>query len=254
MPKYMDVHSGFTGVTQEQLREAHERDLAVEASEGVHFERAWLDPDHDPGRTSAKPWWRRRRLRGAVPDRGETDVQRRGLRLLVSGAVLAMAAVAAPVGSADAAPVFYRTMVGRGSGKCADVRTQDNITVQLWGCSGVTEQDWRFEFALATGGTDYYRIFNRRTQRCLGIAGDSTRAGVAAQIQFCAGDDSRPTQLWSFQTVYLGNDPWTVIRNRWSGLCLDARGNATGNGTIIQQYTCNGTTAQLWYTNNGVIV
>jgi hypothetical protein len=41
----MDVHSGFVGVTQDQLREAHDRDLAVEASEGVHFERAWLDPE-----------------------------------------------------------------------------------------------------------------------------------------------------------------------------------------------------------------
>jgi hypothetical protein len=45
MAKFMDVHSGFIGVTEDQLREAHERDLAVEAAEGVHFERAWLDPE-----------------------------------------------------------------------------------------------------------------------------------------------------------------------------------------------------------------
>ena len=45
MAKFMDVHSGFVGVTEEQLREAHERDLAIEAAEGVHFERAWLDPE-----------------------------------------------------------------------------------------------------------------------------------------------------------------------------------------------------------------
>ncbi|MFC5825753.1 SCO4226 family nickel-binding protein [Nonomuraea insulae] len=45
MPKFMDVHSGFHGATEEQLREAHERDLAIEDAEGVHFERAWLDPD-----------------------------------------------------------------------------------------------------------------------------------------------------------------------------------------------------------------
>jgi hypothetical protein len=45
MAKFMDVHSGFVGVTEEQLREAHERDLAIEDAEGVHFERAWLDPD-----------------------------------------------------------------------------------------------------------------------------------------------------------------------------------------------------------------
>jgi hypothetical protein len=45
MPKFMDVHSGFVGVTEQQLREAHERDLALEGAEGVHFERAWLDPE-----------------------------------------------------------------------------------------------------------------------------------------------------------------------------------------------------------------
>ena len=45
MAKFMDVHSGFTGVTEDQLRAAHERDLAIESTEGVHFERAWLDPE-----------------------------------------------------------------------------------------------------------------------------------------------------------------------------------------------------------------
>jgi hypothetical protein len=45
MAMFMDVHSGFVGVTESQLREAHGRDLAIEAAEGVHFERAWLDPD-----------------------------------------------------------------------------------------------------------------------------------------------------------------------------------------------------------------
>jgi hypothetical protein len=41
----MDVHNGFVGVTAEQLNAAHEADLAIEAEEGVHFERAWLDPE-----------------------------------------------------------------------------------------------------------------------------------------------------------------------------------------------------------------
>ncbi|HEY8178028.1 MAG TPA: SCO4226 family nickel-binding protein [Candidatus Limnocylindria bacterium] len=44
MAKFMDVHTGFIGVTAQQLKEAHERDLAIEADEGVHFEHAWLDP------------------------------------------------------------------------------------------------------------------------------------------------------------------------------------------------------------------
>jgi Protein of unknown function (DUF4242) len=45
MGTYMDVHSGFFGVTAEQLDAAHGRDLAIEADEGVHFEKAWLDPE-----------------------------------------------------------------------------------------------------------------------------------------------------------------------------------------------------------------
>ena len=44
MARFMDVHNGFVGVTAEQLREAHQGDLEVEAAEGVHFEHAWLDP------------------------------------------------------------------------------------------------------------------------------------------------------------------------------------------------------------------
>ena len=45
MARFMDVHSGFFRVTREQLAEAHARDIEIETEEGVHFERAWLDPD-----------------------------------------------------------------------------------------------------------------------------------------------------------------------------------------------------------------
>ncbi len=45
MARFIDVHSGFVGVTAEQLHQAHQADLAIEADEDVHFERAWLDPE-----------------------------------------------------------------------------------------------------------------------------------------------------------------------------------------------------------------
>lgn len=45
MAQFMDVHEGFVGVTADQLKEAHAADLAIEGEEGVHFERAWLDPE-----------------------------------------------------------------------------------------------------------------------------------------------------------------------------------------------------------------
>jgi hypothetical protein len=44
MATFMDVHSGFFGVSARQLQDAHDRDREIEGDEGVQFERAWLDP------------------------------------------------------------------------------------------------------------------------------------------------------------------------------------------------------------------
>ena len=45
MATFMDVHRGFVGTIEEQIKQAHEADLAIEGEEGVHFEKAWLDPE-----------------------------------------------------------------------------------------------------------------------------------------------------------------------------------------------------------------
>ncbi|MGW7418631.1 RICIN domain-containing protein [Streptomyces sp. NPDC054813] len=39
---------------------------------------------------------------------------------------------------------------------------------------------------------------------------------------------------------------FATLTNAASGKCLDARSAATANGTAVQQYTCNNTTAQQW--------
>jgi Protein of unknown function (DUF4242) len=44
MARFMDVHRGFKGVTQQQLDEAHRKDQEIEKDEGVHFVKAWADP------------------------------------------------------------------------------------------------------------------------------------------------------------------------------------------------------------------
>lgn len=49
MKRFMDVHSGFRGVTREQLIEAHKKDQAIEREEGVHFVKAWVDPTSGKG-------------------------------------------------------------------------------------------------------------------------------------------------------------------------------------------------------------
>ncbi|MBA2893539.1 SCO4226 family nickel-binding protein [Nonomuraea soli] len=41
----MDVHHGMTGITADQLKQAHDADLAIQGEEQVTFEQAWADPD-----------------------------------------------------------------------------------------------------------------------------------------------------------------------------------------------------------------
>ncbi|MEU3065311.1 SCO4226 family nickel-binding protein [Streptomyces sp. NPDC006906] len=45
MGMYMAVHRGMKGITSAGLKEAHAADTAIEKEEGVHFERAWADPE-----------------------------------------------------------------------------------------------------------------------------------------------------------------------------------------------------------------
>ena len=82
MAKFMDVHNGFVGVTEHQLREARERDLAVEAAEGVHFEHAWLDPESGTvfclSSGPSKEAVRRVHDKAGHPDRGNLRAVGRG--------------------------------------------------------------------------------------------------------------------------------------------------------------------------------
>ena len=45
MTQFMDIHHGMKGITTDQLREAVNANVAIEKEEGVHFEKAWADPE-----------------------------------------------------------------------------------------------------------------------------------------------------------------------------------------------------------------
>ena len=50
MPIYMDVHRGLGDVTEEDIRAAHARDLAVQDEFGVRFLTFWFNqPDEQAG-------------------------------------------------------------------------------------------------------------------------------------------------------------------------------------------------------------
>ncbi|WP_372461575.1 RICIN domain-containing protein [Actinacidiphila acidipaludis] len=87
---------------------------------------------------------------------------------------------------------------------------------------------------LAVPGTPAPR--SRRRRRTAALAAAlllPVSAGIALVTARDAGAATLPTA------------PATVT-NAGSGKCVDARAAATGNGTAVQQYTCNGTAAQSW--------
>lgn len=45
MPEFMDVHHHMVGITADDLKAAHEADLAAQGEEGVVFKQAWADPE-----------------------------------------------------------------------------------------------------------------------------------------------------------------------------------------------------------------
>jgi hypothetical protein len=45
MPEFMDVHRNMTGISKEELKAAHDADLAIQSEEGVVFKTAWADPE-----------------------------------------------------------------------------------------------------------------------------------------------------------------------------------------------------------------
>ncbi|GAA1496611.1 MULTISPECIES: SCO4226 family nickel-binding protein [Paeniglutamicibacter] len=45
MAEFMDVHHNMKGLSEADLKAAHEADLAIQAEENVQFKQAWADPD-----------------------------------------------------------------------------------------------------------------------------------------------------------------------------------------------------------------
>lgn len=44
MPEFMDVHHNMVGITADELKAAHEADVAIQGEEGVVFKQAWANP------------------------------------------------------------------------------------------------------------------------------------------------------------------------------------------------------------------
>jgi len=157
---------------------------------------------------------------------------------------------------------------------CLDVKIEDgyyspNARIQQWECTGGNEEQFHAHpYALvgtSWGSRWVYQWVNLRSGQCMEVRDGAL--GKGAQIdQFpCATggvvNSLNARQLWL--ETRLNASPYYIVQP-WSALsaglnmCLDVSNSSHDNGAKIQQWTCNGTDAQLYVgdvmVNDGAVV
>jgi hypothetical protein len=135
-------------------------------------------------------------------------------------------------------------VVNQNSGLCASAAgggTANGTAVQQLACTGATSQLWQF-VPVASGE---YEVLNDNAQS----AGESWN--ITGGVSATASGDL--LQIWSyggtgntnalFAATQQSNGSYNFVADN-SGLCIDTPGASTASGVQLQQYTCNGTSAQ----------
>jgi endoglucanase len=134
----------------------------------------------------------------------------------------------------------WYNIVNQNSSQCADAAgwgTANGTALQQYTC-GSQQHNQEWQFTPTSNG--YYTVTNRNAPLVWDVTGGQGATGTGVKIQLWSSG-SGTNQQW--MPVPLGNGYYKfVVRN--SGLCLDTPGASTTPGTQLQQWTCNGSTAQ----------
>jgi len=117
---------------------------------------------------------------------------------------------------------------GVASNRCVDVpgfSTSPGTALDLWDCNNGGNQSWNYT---ADKQLTVY------ANKCMTVGAS---AGSPVTIENCTGAANQAWNLNADQTI-------TSVAN--PGLCLDAAGAGTGNGTAVDTWYCNGTDNQKW--------
>jgi hypothetical protein len=134
----------------------------------------------------------------------------------------------------------WYNIVNQNSSQCADAAgwgTANGTALQQYTC-GSQQHNQEWQFTPTSNG--YYTVTNRNAPLVWDVTGGQGATGTGVKIQLWSSGGGT-NQQW--MPVPLGNGYYKfVVRN--SGLCLDTPGASTTPGTQLQQWTCNGSTAQ----------
>ena len=114
--------------------------------------------------------------------------------------------------------------------------TTNGNTIQIWTTAGNANQNWNF----TNIGGNTWNIAVSLGPYCLD--GAAATVGAPTHLWSCVGVAD---QAWTAQPA-AQSGAWNFV-SQLSGLCLDVTQAGTGNGTVVDSYTCNQTEAQAWF-------
>ncbi|WP_406159692.1 ricin-type beta-trefoil lectin domain protein [Streptomyces canus] len=105
--------------------------------------------------------------------------------------------------------------------------------------------EWQQE--IASQASQRNQILTSNKDAVTALAAGSKALGDLLGQSWAADRLTRWQDYWSEGGVgWIGDAPTTIGVTGKSGLCLDAAGGGTANGTVVQIYTCNGSAGQQW--------
>ncbi|MFJ5263848.1 RICIN domain-containing protein [Streptomyces sp. NPDC088387] len=105
--------------------------------------------------------------------------------------------------------------------------------------------EWQQE--IASQATQRNQILTANKDATKSLAAGAKTLGDLIGQSWVADHLARWQDYWSAGGVgYIGDAPTTIEVAGKKGMCLDAAGGGTANGTVVQIYTCNGAAGQQW--------
>jgi hypothetical protein len=130
--------------------------------------------------------------------------------------VVGLAAVLTPNAHAQSTP--STAIVSSQTNACWDVQnysTADGAAIQMWPCTGTSNQSWTFQVYAYNGDDPLARIVNVNSGMCAAAESWNPAAGAIGIVQrLCNAND--PGQQWEIDEPYVqmvissGNNAWVV--------------------------------------------
>ncbi len=124
----------------------------------------------------------------------------------------------------------------------ASASKSDGGKVQIWSDNGTMAQ--RYKLQAVSGSTTKWAIVNENSGKCVDVSSGSAADGAVVQQWSCNGNPQQQFQLVAKAVTASISPGRYTLKALHSGKCLDTTASGTANGTNLQQYTCNGGSAQ----------